>query len=86
MKQKEIFCIAVRLLGLVFLYHALMAVPVATGMFFGGFQRYGEARNIALGPLMIAWPLAVTWWLIRGAPLLIRIAFPDEAAAGKSAA
>jgi hypothetical protein len=86
MKQKEIFCIAVRLLGLVFLYHGLMAVPVAAGMFFSGFQRFGEARNIALGPLMIAWPLAVTWWLIRGAPLLICIAYREEPPVAKPAA
>jgi len=54
MKPRDIFKLAVRILGLVFLYHGLSAVPVLLGgIFFGG-------GSNPLGVFfMVGWPLLV---------------------------
>ncbi|HYV27349.1 MAG TPA: hypothetical protein VFA77_07435 [Candidatus Eisenbacteria bacterium] len=56
MKPKDIFCLAVRFLGLVFLYHGLVAIPsvfsVVTTSLPGG-----ELRNILFCLIIGAWPL-----------------------------
>jgi len=71
MKPKEIFSLAVRLLGLMFLYQSLSEVPnVLPGMF-------GNRGMFVLGVFVIVWPLVVAFWLFRGAPLIMRIAFRD---------
>lgn len=72
MKPKEIFSLAVRVLGLVFLYQGLTAVPTQIPLL-------NAARS--LGQLtfflfLTAWPLLIAWWLLRGAPLLLRVAYP----------
>jgi hypothetical protein len=72
MKSKEIFNLAVRLLGLVFLYQALtspFAILVALAS--------NSVLGVILGILGIVWPLVLAYWLIRGAPLLMRIAYPE---------
>jgi hypothetical protein len=33
--------------------------------------------------LMAGWPLAMAYWLVRGAPLIMRIAYPDTPASTK---
>jgi len=76
MKPKVIFGLAIRLLGLVFLYQGLSAlaslIPVLlSGSFIGSFM------NLVMTVLMSAWPLALAWWLIGGAPQLINHAYPD---------
>jgi hypothetical protein len=88
MKPKEIFQLAVRLLGLCFIYHGLIAVPGALSEITGAFpfeiapgvtQSMSFGRFV-MGALMVAWPLLVGWWLIKGAPLIMRIAYPSDAA------
>ncbi len=76
MKPPEIFKIALRLLGLVFLYHGLLPLPMTVVQIISAFAN----RNVpqALFTLiMLAWPLFLAWWLLRGAPLLVRLAYPE---------
>ena len=72
MKPKDILQLAVRLLGLVFLYHGLTSLPTLIPMAFSG-----SATNLFMSVLMVGWPLLVAYWLLRGAPLIMRIAYPD---------
>ena len=76
MKPKDIFGLAVRILGLVFFYHLLLAVPTIIG--FSGGCGWLQLGVVAIG---IALALAVIWWLIGGAPLLTNRAYPDEGSA-----
>src|SRR5258706_8355375 len=75
MKPKRIFSIAVRLLGLVFLYHGLQAVPTAVMQFWSSVTSANPGGVFASFALA-GWPLLVAYWLLRGAPLLMRIAYP----------
>jgi len=87
MKPKDILQLAVRLLGLVFLYHGLRALPLAVGQIIGSFPRDLSLgipsgfsfRGFLVGVIMAGWPLLVSYWLLRGAPLIMRIAYPDSA-------
>ena len=73
MKPKDMFSLAVRILGLAFLYQGLLALPTALrfSLFVANFG------NLIAGVLSVGWPLAVAYWLLRGAPLLMRIAYPE---------
>jgi succinate dehydrogenase hydrophobic anchor subunit len=73
MKPSEIFKLAIRILGLVFLYHGLMGLPTIF-TFFISMSPVGILLNI----VMVVWPLVVAWWLIGGAPLLLHRAYPDN--------
>ena len=72
MTSKDIFKLAIRLLGLVFLYHGLIGLPVAIPLFFSS-----AASNSFTAVLMLCWPLLVAYWLLRGASILVRIAYPE---------
>ena len=76
MKSKVIFELAVRFLGLVFLYHGLSALPSVIAVIAPA-SRAGSLSGVILTILMAAWPLVVAYWLLRGAPPLMRIAYPD---------
>jgi hypothetical protein len=65
MKPKDIFNLAIRLLGLIFVYLGFKAVPLA---FVDG------GRSL----LFVACYFAVAWWLIGGAPFLMDRAYPDD--------
>jgi len=65
MKPKEIFNLAIRLLGLFFVYLGFKAVPM---VFWDG------GRSL----LFVACYFAVAWWLIGGAELLMSRAYPDS--------
>lgn len=88
MKPKDILQLAVRLLGLVFLYHGLQALPMAVGQIIGSFPHDlgRDMRSVFsfsgffMGVIMAGWPLLVSYWLLRGAPLIMRIAYPDATA------
>ena len=88
MKPKDVFTLAVRLLGLVFLYHGLRDVPAALGQIAGSFPhrigpdmtQHGNLGGFVIGVAMVAWPLLVAYWLLRGAPLVVRIAYPQSSA------
>jgi len=71
---KDIFGLAVRLLGLVFLYFGLSAVPSLLD--FGAIETAGKS-DIISAILPIVFNLAVAWWLIGGG-LLTRRAYPEK--------
>ncbi len=76
MRMRDIFELAVRLLGLVFLYHGLVALPTALPMVWTsmlGVQLVGLLFGIAVA----VWPLLVAYWLLGGAQLLVRMAYPE---------
>jgi hypothetical protein len=77
MKTKDIFNLIIRLLGIVFLYQALEKVPFAFSAMFPAFPHFrGAGLFDAL--MMVGWPLLVGYWLLRGAPPVARVAYPDE--------
>lgn len=67
MKSREIFALAVRLLGLFFLYLGLKS---ACGI------RTVHAGALLGTILALVCFLAVGWWLIGGAPLIMNRAYP----------
>jgi len=70
---KDIFSLAVRLLGLVFLYLGLSAVTPLLD--FGAIETAGKS-DIITAILPIVFNLLVAWWLLGGG-LLIRRAYPE---------
>lgn len=77
MKPKDIFNLALRIIGLLFLYQGLAAVPGAVMSFCPAFPHF-QFRTLLPSAILVGWPLAVAWWLVRGAPWLMRIAYPEE--------
>jgi hypothetical protein len=71
---KDVFSLAVRLLGLVFLYLGLSAVPPLLD--FGAIETAARS-DIITALLPIAFNLAVAWWLLDGR-WLIRRAYPES--------
>jgi hypothetical protein len=79
MKAKDLFGLAIRILGLVFLYHGLMSVPMTLGGIIHALTRMPASINdgsIIAVPFVGLWPFAVAWWLFHGAPPLLRMAYP----------
>jgi hypothetical protein len=76
MKPKDIFGLAVRLIGLVFLYQGLTAVPNAITSVFPVFP-HPFWRNLFPSLLIVGWPLLIGYWLVRGAPWLMQKAYGD---------
>jgi len=70
---KDIFSLAVRLLGLVFLYFGLSAVPPMLDL--GAIETAGKS-DILNAILPIVFNLVVAWWLMGGG-LLTRRAYPE---------
>ena len=77
MKAKDIFGLAVRLIGLVFLYQGISMVPTAFSSIFPLFPHI-YWRNIIPSVIMVGWPLLAAYWLIRGAPPINRLAYGEE--------
>ena len=77
MKPKNIFELIVRLVGLIFLYESAEKVPLAISYIFPGF-RFFSGPGILSALFMVGWPLAVAYWLLRGAPPISRLAYPDD--------
>ena len=71
---KDIFSLMVRLLGLVFLYLGLSAMPPLLD--FGAIETAGRS-DIITALLPIGFNLAVAWWLLDGR-WLIRRAYPES--------
>jgi hypothetical protein len=82
MTPRDLFLLAIRILGLVFLYHGLMALPTTL---FGAFASlFGRSPLGFFGMgFMALWPLALAFWLIRGAPFVLRLAYPTPAMSGE---
>ena len=79
MKPRDIFKLAVRILGLAFVYHGLTALPVTASAGLTAIMG-GQVDRFVLTLLMAIWPLAVAYWLLRGAPLLMHVAYPETTA------
>jgi hypothetical protein len=77
MKAKDIFGLIIRLIGLVFLYQGLSAVPLAVNAFCPRFPHF-VWTNFLPAFIMIAWPLLVSYWMVRGAPPLMRLAYSAD--------
>jgi len=71
MKPPEMFGLAVRLLGLVFLYFALVNIPSLI-------IAISQGGGIWFGLLNLAWNLALAYWLIRGPRMLTNLAYPGS--------
>jgi hypothetical protein len=70
---RDIFGLAVRLLGLVFLYFGLSAVPSLLDL---GAIETAAKSDIITAMLPIVFDLIIAWWLLGGG-LLVRRAYPD---------
>ena len=81
MKTRDLFGLAIRLIGLAFLYQSLSAVPMAVAAVCPRFPHF-VFSNLFAALLMVGWPFLVAYWLIRGAPPLMRLAYPDEKSTG----
>ena len=77
MKPKDIFNLIIRLLGILFLYKALENVPLALTAIWAVFSHF-NGGSLFSAVIMVGWPLLVGYWLLRGAPPVARIAYPDE--------
>jgi hypothetical protein len=77
---KDIFGLAVRLLGLVFVYLGLSAMPPLLDL---GAIETAAKGDIITAVLPVVFNLAVAWWLIGGG-LLIRRAYPDASKPSRS--
>ena len=72
MKPRDIFKLAVRILGLIFLYRGLFLVPnLLEGIF-------GNRANPFEFFLMVGWPLAVACLLLRLAPQITEMFYPKS--------
>jgi hypothetical protein len=80
MKAKDIFGLAVRLLGLVFLYLGLNSIAQALG---SDLINAPDKSDIINGVLPIAFYLVMAGFLIRGR-LLIRWAYPEKSSISES--
>ena len=78
MKPKDIFGLAVRLLGLYFLYLALNAVTqMLNSDIFESPDQSGLVSGLVNGLLPVIFDLIVAAWLISGW-LIIRMAYPES--------
>jgi hypothetical protein len=72
MKPKDIFGLAVRVLGLVFLYHGLEGIPALIIGIFGGF-------SAALAMILsVGWPLLVAFVSFKYADDFANRFYPDS--------
>ena len=72
MTPRNLFKLAVRLLGLIFLYHGLIFFP---SLFAGIF---GSGTNAFVMFLMFGWPLVVAFCLLRFAPKITDFFYPKS--------
>lgn len=82
MKPKDIFGLAVRLLGLVFLFLGLKDLTLAVKQILdlssaGNPDRDDVIYGILNGPLPVLFDLLIACWLLRGR-MLIRWAYPED--------
>jgi hypothetical protein len=73
MKPKDIFGLAVRLLGLLFLYYGLTRV---TPMLDYELIKHPDTDDIITGLMPVVFYLAIAWWLVGGG--LVRWAYPES--------
>jgi hypothetical protein len=76
MKAHDIFNLSMRLIGLIFLYQGLSNVPAAVASFCPVFPHF-NFRTLLPSLFLVGWPILVGIWMIKGAPWLMRIAYPN---------
>ncbi len=76
MKARDIFGLAIRIIGLVFLYQGLTAVPNAILSMCPVWPHF-LWRNFFPSLLIVGWPLLIGYWLVRGAPRLMALAYRE---------
>lgn len=77
MKPRDIFGLIIRLVGLIFVYESAEKVPLAFTAIFPGFRTISWIGFLS-ALFMVGWPIAVAYWLLRGAPPVSRLAYPEE--------
>ena len=80
-----IFNLVVRIIGLIFLYQGLSAVPIAAANFWTLTPHF-MLQNFFRTLFLVGWPLAIAYWMVRGAPWLMRLAFQNKPEPGASPA
>ena len=70
MTPRNLFALAVRILGLVFLYHGLRESPGIVVQIFNSSKEPNSMWYGALYFLVAIYPFFVAWWLFQGAPFL----------------
>lgn len=79
MKSKDIFGLLVRFFGLIFFYQALGTLQlVLTNLFFGTGHFWRNLLNLVPSLLNVVLLVVISWWMVRGAPWLIRLAYREE--------
>lgn len=80
MKPQDIFGLAIRVLGLVLLFAGFMGVPIFVRQLFSvGFWHWRVVLELVLVFVQsVALPLLLAVWFLRGAPLLVRLAYPGR--------
>ena len=74
MKSRELFGLAVRIFGLVSLLYFFTSLPMTTTLLFGLPFSLG---SLWVAAKFVAW-IFFTVSLLRGAPWLVRFAYPEE--------
>lgn len=82
MTHRDLFLLAVRSFGLVFLYHGLTALPTTLFGAFASLSGRSPLSFFGMG-FMALWPLALAFWLIQGTPFATRLAYPNQAMSGQ---
>jgi hypothetical protein len=74
MTPREIFGLILRVFGLVLIYRGIIGLVVPIVMLFGSHQFFG-----ALGQALVpAITIAVSLYLLKGAPAVMRFCYPPE--------
>ncbi len=71
---REIFGLVLRIVGLMLIYQGLTTVPNALTSICPGLTHF-YWRNILPAVLITGWPLFIGYWLVRGAPRLMELAY-----------
>jgi hypothetical protein len=70
MKPRDILKLALQILGLVFLYQGLLALPEGVLLFCRAIPSL-NFDDLLAGFVRVGWPLLFAYWLLRGAPLIM---------------
>ena len=78
MKPRDLFKLAVRILGLVFLYHGLSSVPILFGGIIGSSSYAMNSTYLVNIILIVGWPLLVAFGLIGFASKFTDFFYPKS--------
>ncbi len=77
MSARDCFQLAVQVLGLVFIYHGVMGLPMLLGVLYTAF---GSRSMFAILQAIVSCglPLIAGYWCIRAGNPLVRTAYPEH--------